>query len=176
MEQRRERQAKLFDFRTEPRRQRRRRQRTSLAVIAIGLMSGTSLGFAIIAWPSISASVAAAGSLPEFAVCGTIRRTCVVDGDTIWLEGGEDPDGRHRHTRDFRADVRLGIRAGNQGAEPPVVLLNEGPFEVVPIGGRDEDSYGRKLRVLTRSGRSIGDRLVSEGLARTWTGRREPWC
>ena len=56
------------------------------------------------------------------------------------------------------------------------MLLNEGPFDVVPIGDRDEDSYGRKLRVLTRSGHAIGDRLVSEGLARTWTGRREPWC
>jgi endonuclease YncB( thermonuclease family) len=27
-----------------------------------------------------------------------------------------------------------------------------------------------------RDGRSLGDQLVSEGLARTWSGRREPWC
>lgn len=176
MEQRREHQAKLFHFRTEPRRQKRRRQRTSLAVIAIGLMSGTSLGFAIIAWPSISASVAAAGSLPEFAVCGTIRRTCVVDGDTIWLEGVKirmaDIDTPEISEPMCDRECEQGIKARHR----LVVLLNEGPFEVVPIGGRDEDSYGRKLRVLTRSGRSIGDRLVSDGLARTWTGRREPWC
>ena len=25
-------------------------------------------------------------------------------------------------------------------------------------------------------GEKVGDQLVSEGLARTWTGRREPWC
>lgn len=29
--------------------------------------------------------------------------------------------------------------------------------------------------VFMRDGRSIGDILVSEGLARTWTGR-QPWC
>ena len=55
-------------------------------------------------------------------------------------------------------------------------LLNEGSFSIEPIGGRDKDQYGRDLRILTRNGQSIGDVLVSEGLARTWTGRREPWC
>jgi len=29
--------------------------------------------------------------------------------------------------------------------------------------GRDEDRYGRKLRVVVRNGRSLGDQLVSEG-------------
>jgi endonuclease YncB( thermonuclease family) len=54
-------------------------------------------------------------------------------------------------------------------------LLHAGPFEMRTLG-RDEDRYGRKLRVVVRNGRSLGDQLVSEGLARTWTGRREPWC
>lgn len=44
------------------------------------------------------------------------------------------------------------------------------------IGNRDADRYGRKLRVLVRNGRSLGDVLVNEGLARTWNGAREPWC
>jgi endonuclease YncB( thermonuclease family) len=56
-------------------------------------------------------------------------------------------------------------------------LLAAGPFELHALGdGRDEDRYGRKLRIVTRNGRSLGDMLVAEGLARTWTGRREPWC
>jgi len=55
-------------------------------------------------------------------------------------------------------------------------LLIAGPFELRPIRGRDEDRYGRKLRIVTRGGRSLGDQLVAEGLARTWSGRREPWC
>lgn len=56
-------------------------------------------------------------------------------------------------------------------------LLAAGPFELNALGnGRDEDRYGRKLRIVTRGGRSLGDMLVAEGLARTWSGRREPWC
>lgn len=56
-------------------------------------------------------------------------------------------------------------------------LLVQGPFELHPLpSGRDEDRYGRKLRIVTRGGQSLGDVLVAEGLARTWSGRREPWC
>lgn len=38
------------------------------------------------------------------------------------------------------------------------------------------DRYGRTLASVSINGRDAGDILVSEGLARTWTGRREPWC
>jgi endonuclease YncB( thermonuclease family) len=55
-------------------------------------------------------------------------------------------------------------------------LLNAGPFELQAFEDRDADRYGRLLRVVVRDGKSLGDQLVSEGLARTWTGRREPWC
>lgn len=36
--------------------------------------------------------------------------------------------------------------------------------------------YGRTLAVIHVDGHDLGDQLVSEGLARTWTGRRQPWC
>ena len=54
-------------------------------------------------------------------------------------------------------------------------LLNAGPFSMV-TGLRDEDQYGRKLRMVTRDGRSIGEVLVGEGLARRWEGSRRSWC
>jgi endonuclease YncB( thermonuclease family) len=38
--------------------------------------------------------------------------------------------------------------------------------------GRDKDRNDRLLRVVKRGGKSIGDQLVAEGLARTWFGRR----
>jgi endonuclease YncB( thermonuclease family) len=38
------------------------------------------------------------------------------------------------------------------------------------------DRYGRTLAAIRVEGHDIGDILVSEGLARTWAGRREPWC
>lgn len=112
----------------------------------------------------------------RFARCGRIRVTCVVDGDTIWLNRVKirvaDIDTPELNRPRCPYERRQAILA----TERLVELLNEGPFEVVAIGKRDEDRWGRKLRVLVRNGRSIGDQLTSEGLARTWTGRREPWC
>jgi endonuclease YncB( thermonuclease family) len=111
-----------------------------------------------------------------FSHCGVVRRTCVVDGDTFWFEGQKiriaDIDTPEVNRPQCGAEKALGDRATNR----LVVLLNEGPFEMTPIGSRDEDQFGRKLRVIVRDGRSIGDQLVAEGLARTWTGQREPWC
>jgi len=68
------------------------------------------------------------------------------------------------------------LALGNRATDRMLELINEGPFEIKAWPGRDVDRYGRKLRVLIRDGRSLGDILVSEGLARTWSGRREPWC
>lgn len=100
----------------------------------------------------------------------------MVDGDTIWLEGAKiriaDIDTPEISSPKCDAEYERGIRARDR----LVVLLNEGEFELRSIGNRDEDQYGRKLRVIVRSGRSLGDQLVSENLARTWTGGREPWC
>jgi endonuclease YncB( thermonuclease family) len=55
-------------------------------------------------------------------------------------------------------------------------LMTAGPFTVTPTCGRDEDRDGRKLRLIERAGRSVGDALVAEGLARRWDGARRSWC
>jgi endonuclease YncB( thermonuclease family) len=105
-----------------------------------------------------------------------VGNICGIDGDTFWLDGEKiriadidtpeisQPNCQSEHGRGIEARDRL------------VVLLNEGPFDLVQFGSHDEDQYGRKLRVVSRHGASLGDQLVSEGLARTWSGRREPWC
>lgn len=46
----------------------------------------------------------------------------------------------------------------------------------VEIQRQGTDRYGRTLAALSVNGVDAGDVLVSEGLARTWSGRREPWC
>lgn len=105
------------------------------------------------------------------AVCAPgPRDNCVHDGDTVWIQGEKiriadidtpELNGKCEHER------RLALRASNRLVE----LLNAGEFEIVRTG---RDRYGRTLATLHKSGRSIGDQLVSEGLARTWSGRREP--
>jgi endonuclease YncB( thermonuclease family) len=100
----------------------------------------------------------------------------VIDGDTFVYAGIRiriaDIDTPEVHGR-CPFEIALAARA----TERMKALLAQGNFELHPLAsGRDEDRYGRKLRVVTRGGRSLGDVLVTEGLARTWTGRREPWC
>lgn len=165
----------VFDFRQELARQKRARRRHTAFLVAGGLFVGVLGGLAGIYWPFGQAK-AEARPVHSFAVCGMVRRTCVVDGDTIWLEGVKiriaDIDTPEVSEPRCDYEYHLGIKARDR----LVVLLNEGEFSPQAIGARDQDQYGRKLRVLVRGGRSIGDQLVAEGLARTWTGRREPWC
>ncbi|MGO7115595.1 thermonuclease family protein [Rhizobium johnstonii] len=124
-----------------------------------------------------NAAAVATKPLTAYGVCsGSIRYHCVVDGDTLWIGGQKfrvaDIDTPEVSEPRCASELALGNRATARLVE----LVNEGPFELQAWPGRDEDKYGRKLRVLVRDGRSLGDILVSEGLARTWTGRRQPWC
>lgn len=123
------------------------------------------------------AAAAVTRPLTSYSLCsGSIRIHCVVDGDTIWSAGEKiriaDIDTPEVSEPGCASELALGKRATARLLE----LVNAGPFEMHAWQGRDEDQYGRKLRVLVRNGRSLGDVLVSEGLARTWTGRRQPWC
>lgn len=98
---------------------------------------------------------------------------CVVDGDTIWMGGVKiriaDIDAPETHPPRCAHEADLGNRATER-------LYNRGPFTTVQPRYRDEDRYGRKLRVLMRNGQSLGGILVQEGLARPWDGSRHPWC
>lgn len=111
-----------------------------------------------------------------FQRCGRERITCVVDGDTFWLNGTKirvsDIDTPEISQPKCSSEKETGERA----TVKLISLLNSGPFEIVADGQRDTDRFGRKLRQVVRDGVSIGDQLVAAGLARTWTGKREPWC
>ena len=177
-----------FDFRDELKKQRGNRRRKEW-ILGLGAFSIVFAGGMLaLNWPTLNQvlftsseltprhSLMAETSSPRFELCGMTRRTCVVDGDTFWLEGEKiriaDIDTPEISEPKCDAEYQLGMKATHRLRD----LLNEGAFEVRPIGNRDEDRFGRKLRVVVRGGQSLGDQLVSEGLARTWTGRRQPWC
>ena len=100
---------------------------------------------------------------------------CVVDGDTIWLDGRKirilDIDAPETHDPGCAEEKALGDRA----TERLQVILNSG-MVTLRSAGRDEDRYGRKLRIVEVDGQSVGDMLVGEGLARPYGSGRQPWC
>ncbi|MGB5484807.1 thermonuclease family protein [Parasphingorhabdus sp.] len=126
-----------------------------------------------------AATTAAVGTDPHrasFGICfGPDRYTCVVDGDTIWFDGRKiriaDINTPEISSPGCASEKRLGEKAKIRLQ----VLLNQGSFSLERTD-RDQDKYGRDLRIITRDGRSLGDTLVNEGLAERWQGFRRDWC
>ena len=111
-----------------------------------------------------------------FALCAeTPRTTCVVDGDTFWLDGEKvriaDINAPETHAARCPSERALGEAATRR----LIRLLNAGVFRL-EAGTRDRDRYGRALRTVMRGNRSLGAQLVAEGLAEPWQGRRSDWC
>ncbi|SEH13708.1 nuclease homologue [Sphingopyxis sp. YR583] len=100
---------------------------------------------------------------------------CVVDGDTFWFAGEKyriaDIDTPETHPARCAEEAALGEAATGRLQ----LWLNDGAF-TLEQADRDTDRYGRKLRIVTRGGMSVGSVLIDEGLARPWEGRRRPWC
>lgn len=146
-------------------------------MIWAGLLMGLLLAQAVRlaqTWPASTAADSGALSQP-LSLRGFGGAVRVIDGDTFEYRGDRiriaDIDTPELAGR-CASEIALARRATDRLRE----LLTAGPFELHSVSGRDEDRFGRKLRIVTRAGASLGDRLVAEGLARTWSGRREPWC
>ena len=144
-----------------------------LLFAAAGLVYQLNNGGLVLRLPQIGSSTPAAAS---FGFCDVLRTSnCVIDGDTFRYQGERirilDIDAPETHPPHCAYERDLGGRATRRLHD----LLNQGPF-VLRAGFRDEDQYGRKLRTVSRDGRSLGDILVAEGLARDYDGGRRPWC
>jgi micrococcal nuclease len=144
-----------------------------LIFAAAGVVYQLNNGGFVLRLPEIGERTTAAA---VFSLCdrgGTSN--CVIDGDTFRYQGQRirimDIDAPETHPPRCAYERDLGARATRRLHQ----LLNAGPF-VLRAGFRDEDQYGRKLRTVSRDGRSIGDILVSEGLARDYDGARRSWC
>lgn len=112
----------------------------------------------------------------RFALCHSGGGSnCVVDGDSFWFAGDKyriaDIDTPETHPARCAEEAALGEAATGRLH----TWLNAGAFSL-ESADRDTDRYGRKLRIVTRGGTSVGSVLVAEGLARPWEGHRRPWC
>jgi micrococcal nuclease len=121
-------------------------------------------------------AVAASAEQQDFGLCAGGRRiTCVVDGDTFWLDGVKIRIADINTPEVGSPQCANEAELGRQAASRLTQLLSAGPFELDRVD-RDADQYGRKLRIVSRNGQSLGDVLVGEGLAHAWRGQRESWC
>lgn len=112
----------------------------------------------------------------RFTLCdGPVRANCVVDGDTFWFRGEKIriADINAPEISEPRCDAERQV--GEIARDRLLAMLNDGAFSLT-AGWRDEDRYGRKLRTVWRSGESIGEQLVAEGLAARWIQPRRNWC
>ncbi|WP_082359495.1 thermonuclease family protein [Bosea sp. AAP35] len=129
-----------------------------------------------VARPGTSSDQVSKTSVAFFKCSSTSSSNCVIDGDTFWYQSEKiriaDIDAPETGGARCYGEAQLGARATDRLAE----LLSRGAFELRPYASRDRDQYGRLLRVVKRNGASIGQMLVTEGLARRWEGRRRPWC
>jgi Micrococcal nuclease (thermonuclease) homologs len=126
--------------------------------------------------PESSQQVFASEWRVQFSMCGSGRRhTCVVDGDTIWLEGKNlrlqsfDTPEPYNDICGGAQEVALAKRASARLLD----LLNSYPFTVETHG---EDRYDRTLATIRIAGQDVGDILIAEGLARRWPNGDEFWC
>lgn len=169
-----------------PKRRRRKSRKVLRPLWAMTLAAGIGLGslaafqqgglpaFPLFFAPAVpnepARLVAAVRPMP---ICGGGKRiSCVVDGDTFWIDGEKvriasidapEVQGRCQRERDLarRATERL---SG---------ILSTGGFQLTRTG---VDRYGRTLALVDTGRGEAGAILVREGLAKRWEGRKAEWC
>jgi endonuclease YncB( thermonuclease family) len=109
-------------------------------------------------------------------VCGTGRRVnCVVDGDTLWLNG-EKIRIVNIDAPEVRGRCAAEKRHAAEATKALVRLVSNAPLRLAREG---RDRYGRTLAAIVTPRGNVGDMLVRLDLAARWRGHREPagtWC
>ena len=110
-------------------------------------------------------------------MCGSGPRvTCVVDGDTFWLDGvkyrasGFDtPEFSAQHACCGRNELALGARASRR-------LLHLFNTTSITLEATGDISFDRVVSLVRSNGEDVADILVREGLARYYPDGCEFWC
>ncbi|ANV26582.1 MULTISPECIES: thermonuclease family protein [Hyphomicrobiales] len=100
----------------------------------------------------------------------------VWDGDSIRLGAGHQSEAVRIFNIDAPEIEGRCAYESNLAREAKIRLAEILQGRRVEIQRQGTDRYGRTLAAIRVEGHDVGDVLVSEGLARTWAGWREPWC
>lgn len=147
------------------------------AVNLFGLSTAVA-AVAVFGWPAPGnpSPAVATNTLPmhsvSFPICKTGKRhTCIVDGDTFWL------DGEKFRLSGFNAPEMDGLcqveRDKARLARVELQRLMSQPFSLERTGF---DRYGRTLAIVRTQSGDVTDSMVGAGLAHVWRGHKENWC
>ncbi|MCC0022863.1 MAG: thermonuclease family protein [Hyphomicrobiaceae bacterium] len=115
----------------------------------------------------------------EMCVRGQQRsgtETCIVDGDTLWLNGVnirlKDFDTPEPQTAICGGQAEVDL--AGQASARLLQLLNSNDWTIEYFGM--DNGGNRRLATIRIGGRDVGDILISERLARHWPDGDEWWC
>jgi endonuclease YncB( thermonuclease family) len=118
---------------------------------------------------------------PQLQMCGNQRntptKTCLVDGDTLWLSG-ENIRLKDFDTPEPQSSICGGQREvalAHQASARMLELLNNNEWTIERFG-LDSTRSKRRLATIRIDGRDVGDILIEERLARAWPNGDEWWC
>lgn len=151
-------------------RQLMRRQRVKPLRLVSGCLAAFTVTVVVgLAWPGLDRQ------WPTSSSAEVVR---VIDGDTFELSDGERVRIANIDTAEMPPRARCAL-------EEHMALKAKARLEDLVRGGneislvstmRDRDRYGRLLRRVRIDGQDVGDKLVEEGLAQRWRGRKAQWC
>lgn len=118
---------------------------------------------------------------PQLQMCGnrpnTADKTCLVDGDTLWLVG-ENIRLQDFDTPEPQSQICGGaaeIALAHQASARLLELLNSTEWTIERFG-YDRTRSKRRLATIKIGDKDVGDILIEEGLARRWPDGAEFWC
>lgn len=135
---------------------------------------------ALLAMMLLMVAPAQAGE-PQLEMCGnrpnTSDKTCLVDGDTLWLYGEnirlKDFDTPEPQTQICGGDQEVAL--AKAASARMLELLNSNDW-TIEYFGYDRTSSRRRLATISVNGQDVGDILIGEKLARRWPDGLEFWC
>lgn len=117
---------------------------------------------------------------PHLDMCNgrrnTPTKTCLVDGDTLWLSG-EDIRLKDFDTPEPQSNICGGkaeVALAHKASARMLQLLNSNSWTIERFG--IDNTGRRRLATIRIGGVDVGDILISEGLARRWPDGDEWWC
>lgn len=144
------------------------------------IVLGTGVGAGMHFWPVTAnrEQESSAGRTVTFSFCaGSSDTNCVVDGDTIRLDGEKIRLVGFNTPEISEPACAAEAAKGEQAKSRLLKLMNSGSFAFAATADRDRDRYVRLLRSVTVNGRDVADTLISEGLAEPYSGgQKRNWC